>query len=117
VVGFDPFGEHLERAVSGKTIRGRGFLLERHEEVSSEIQGCHLLFVASASPLVIPVLGAAGASSIVTVGEGDFARMGGVASFVRTDSGFQVELNMQSAREGGLRVSGRLQQVATLVSE
>jgi YfiR/HmsC-like len=117
VVGQDPFGKHLERAVAGKTVRGRGFVLEGHEEVTPEIRSCHLLFVATASPLDVQVLEIAGDAGIITVGEGDFARNGGVASFVRTDSGFRVELNMQAARERGLRVSGRLQQVATLVGE
>jgi hypothetical protein len=51
------------------------------------------------------------------VGEQSFARRGGVASFVRTPDGFTVELNMDAARAHQLRVSARLQQVTSQVSE
>ena len=117
VVGPDPFDVHLARAVAGKTVRNRGFVLESHASVSPELALCHVLFVSASSRLAPRVLEATASESIVTVGEGDFARAGGVASFVRTDTGFRVELNMRAARERGLRVSGRLQQVSTIVGE
>jgi hypothetical protein len=116
VVGQDPFGEHLPRAVEGKTVRNRSFTLQYFERAGAELQPCHVLFVSADETLETAVLKSVGDRSIVTVGEQSFARRGGVASFVRTPVGFTVELNMDAARERQLRVSARLQQVTSQVS-
>ncbi len=116
VVGRDPFGEHLRRAVEGKTVRNRSFVLQHFERASADLHQCHVLFVSRDEPLEGAVLKSVGDRSIVTVGEQGFARRGGVASFVRTPDGFTVELNMDAARARQLRVSARLQQVTSQVS-
>ena len=117
VVGKDPFGEHLRRAIEGKTVRNRTFVVQHFERAGSELQLCHLLFVSRDEALEAAVLKIVGDRSIVTVGEQSFARRRGVASFVRTSDGFTVELNSEVARARQLRVSSRLQQVTTQVSE
>jgi hypothetical protein len=115
VVGDDPFGEHLLQATHGKTVRERAFELRRFPDATPELDACHLLFVSGPDALASRVLERVGEQSIVTVGEKAFARSGGIASFVHTAKGFRVELNVEAARRRQLRVSGRLQQVATIV--
>jgi hypothetical protein len=117
VVGSDPFGEQLERATHGKTVRERAFELHSFADSGPELEACHVLFVNGPPALIGRVLEHVGEQSIVTVGENDFARTGGVAAFVHTAKGFGVELNAGAARRRQLRVSGRLQQVATIVGE
>jgi hypothetical protein len=117
VVGKDPFGEQLRRAVEGKTVRNRSFVLQYFERAGGELRLCHLLFVSGDEALETAVLKSVGDRSIVTVGEQSFARRGGVASFVRTPEGFTVELNVDAARARQLRVSARLQQVTSQVSD
>lgn len=117
VVGKDPFGEHLRKTVEGKTVRNRSFVLQHFERAGAELQQCHLLFVSGDEELEVAVLKSVGNRSIVTVGEQSFARRGGVASFVRTPDGFTVELNTDVARARQLRVSARLQQVTSQVSD
>jgi hypothetical protein len=117
VVGRDPFGDRLAQAIGGKTVRNRGFAVERFDAPGEVVRACHVLFVAGDEAFAARVLETLGQASVVTVGEGNFARAGGVASFVRTAKGFTVELNMRAARERELRVSARLQQVSAVVAE
>jgi len=117
VVGEDPFGDHLIRATRGKTVRRRVIELVHFGQIEDGIETCHLVFVAGEGDLVGLVLESFPVQSIIMVGEGPFARRGGIASFVRTQGGFGVELNMRAARERELRVSGRLQQIATIVED
>src|ERR1043166_1966592 len=45
LLGKDPFGKELEKALEGKMVKGRSFRIKR---VSSdpEMRGCHILFVS-----------------------------------------------------------------------
>lgn len=53
---------------------------------------------------------------MLTVGESDqFALRGGVINFVRKNESFRFEVNLEAAEKAGLKISGKLANLATLV--
>lgn len=46
IIGDNPFGSSLERAVKGKTVDGRDLVIKRFSKIS-ECSECHLLFISS----------------------------------------------------------------------
>lgn len=115
VLGADPFGRELDRAVRGKTAQGRPVVVRRlaGPEVSDL---CHVLFVASSErERFAEVLGGVAGRSVLTVGEeDDFARAGGMISFVVRDARVRFAIDLDAAERAGLKLSSRLLDLAEL---
>ena len=47
VVGKDPFGTALDKAFTGKQVKGRSFLVKRLT-TDQNLKACHLLFIPAA---------------------------------------------------------------------
>jgi hypothetical protein len=119
VLGDENFDGILEKAVSGKEVKGRSVSV-KVLGAGAAVPGaadCQVLFVAaSEGGRTGEVTGALGGSPVATVGESDgFATAGGVLNFAIDGGKIKVELNMGAAEKAGLKVSGKLQQVATAV--
>jgi hypothetical protein len=117
VLGTDPFGDNLQHAVEGKTIKGRPFVL-RHLTVDSDLRCCQILFIShSAAADMEKILERAAALPILTVGEDDaFAQNGGIIDFVLKDAKVRLEIDLPAARQAGLTISSRLLAVADTVT-
>src|SRR5205823_6896892 len=83
ILGDDPFGGALDRAIRGQSAGGRRLAL-KHVRSISELKNCQLVFISkSEQGRVGEVLGSLGGASILTVGESDgFARQGGAIGFM-----------------------------------
>jgi hypothetical protein len=119
VLGDENFDGILEKAVLGKEVKGRGIsvkVLGNGAAVPGAVD-CQVLFVAASEEgRAGEVTGALGGSPVATVGESNgFAASGGVLNFTTEGGKIKVELNMGAAGKAGLKVSGKLQQVATAV--
>lgn len=116
LLGEDPFGAALDKAVEGKTVRGRSLVVRRFAKLE-DLAPCPILFVgASEAPRLSLVLARLRGSPVLVVGDADgFAREGGTVGFFIEDNRVRFEINLNAAGAAGLKVSSRLLAVARVV--
>jgi hypothetical protein len=116
VVGRDPFGDGLERAVSGKTVNGRPFTVRRLRG-ADPVQGCAILFVsASERGKLSAILGKLATEGILTVGDvPEFCGHGGMVNFDLASGKVELQVNLNSTEKAGLQLSSKLLSLARIV--
>lgn len=116
IVGDDPFGDALDKAVSGRTVHNRPIVVKRLSE-SDDLKGCHVLFVAASDERRrLAVLSRVEAASVLTVGEvGGFSRAGGIIGFYLDQQKVRFEINVRAAERAGLSISSLLLSLARIV--
>ena len=116
VLGKDPFGDVLDKAILDKRVAGRTLAIRRFASVEV-LEPCEILFISSSEMAHLPkILARLGQAPVLTVGEADrFARHGGMIGFFFEDGRLRLEVNRAAAERSGLRVSSKLLSVARLV--
>lgn len=109
VVGDDPFGTALEATLAGRTAQQRLIALDRVDG-PAQARDCHLVFISEEEWRRRPdLLAAVRAYGVLTVGEGsDFARSGGVLSFVPVGRTVRFAVNLDARDGAGLQISSRM---------
>jgi YfiR/HmsC-like len=113
---YDPFGEILDRVVSGQRIGERPILVRRLQTVDRQ-SGCHIMYIGNAgAPAVAEVLETVRGTSVLTVTDsvGD-ARIKGVINFIIESHRVRFEIDNQAAAENGLVISSKLLSLAVSV--
>jgi YfiR/HmsC-like len=116
VLGQNPFGRVLEDTVSGKTVDGKTFVVRRVSDGKSAAL-CQILFVSSSERMRLEsMLGELRAGHVLTVGETDaFIDEGGIIN-LKLDSGkVQIQINVNAADQGGVRISSKLLSLAQII--
>jgi hypothetical protein len=118
VWGDDPFGRKLDDAFLNRKVEEHPINVKRFTKLE-EVADAHLLFVpkreASRLDEILAQIPAAG---VLVVGEStDFARDGGVVNFFIAEDKLRFEINPDSARRQGLKVSSDLLKLARIVSD
>ena len=118
VLGTDPFGDVLDKAILDKVVAGRTLMIRRFASVEA-LEPCAILFISSSEMGRLPeILARLGNSPVLTVGEADrFARRGGMIGFFFEDNRVRLEVNRAAVEKAGLHVSSRLLAVARLVNQ
>jgi hypothetical protein len=116
VLGPNPFGDALEKAVSGKVVAGRT-LVVRHLAVIPAKCNCQILFVAASEGKRFRSAAAAlKASSVLSVGEAEgFTGAGGVINFKLEDGKVRFEINVEAAEQAHVYISSKLLNLAQIV--
>ncbi len=116
ILGQDPFGQALEEVVKGKQIDGRA-LVVRNISGARQAGDCKILFVSSSERKhLASILTAVKATSVLTVGEMEnFAAEGGVINLRPENGRIRMEINVQAAEQGRLRISSKLLSLAQIV--
>lgn len=116
VMGSDPFGDALDRAVAGETVHGRPLEAVRIGPQGA-LGGCHMLYAAATEDRrVAAALASARGRPLLTVGEHDrFLDRGGMIRFRRIDNRVRFDINLKAVERNGLRISARLLGVAAEV--
>lgn len=118
ILGPDPFGSDLDRALSTRQVQGRPVAVRRYREVK-DIGDCHILFTtlrdrATLDGAFRKVRGA----GVLTVGEGaDFARAGGVMAFVLHGEMVRFVVNADAQARAGVTLSSQLLKLATVIRD
>jgi len=110
VVGKNPFGDELDKAVAGRKVNGRPVVVKM-VSTREEIPSVHLLFVgAGAEPIVVgDTMDLIQAPGILTVGETEqFTLLGGVITFVTVGDKVNFEVSRAAADRGGLKLMDEL---------
>jgi hypothetical protein len=116
ILGQDPFGANLDRAVTGEKIGGTTVVAKRIAR-AQEAMGCKVLFISSSEENQwSAILATLGSSPVLTVADfPDFVKRGGMIQFVLDANHVRFEINLGSAQRAGLRLSSELLKVARLV--
>jgi hypothetical protein len=109
VIGEDPFNGELERAMQGKDVGGRGFVV-RHLRNVNEARSCHILFISRSERKVMgDILSVVSPLPILTVSETDrFVQAGGIINLLIEQNKVHFEINAAAAKKAGLKVSSKL---------
>jgi hypothetical protein len=109
VVGKDPFGAVLDNTFSGKSVKGRSFVVKRLT-ADQYLKSCHLLFVpASEKRHQRDLLNKLRGAPVLTVGETyDFRDHAGVVQFVLKDNTVGFNINLNAAKAGRLHISSNV---------
>jgi hypothetical protein len=114
VLGNNPLGDELDKLVKGRTVNGRAIDV-RFIASAAELPAAHIVFVCAGeeSRLNATIFGEPG---VLTVGESsDFAARGGIIAFTLIDEKVRFEINQASSEKAGLKLSGQLLKLATVI--
>jgi hypothetical protein len=116
VLGQDPFGDGLDRAVKGKTVNGRPFKVRR-VKATDPLNGCGIVFVsASERGRLTGILSRLEDGGALTVGDvPGFCERGGIVNFDLTGGKVGLEINVSAAEKAGLQLSSKLLSLARIV--
>jgi hypothetical protein len=112
----DPFGDDLSALVSGETLNGRS-VVSRVVARPTDLDGCEVLFLPSLSGgAPHPLLQAAAALPILTVGDDQrFLDEGGMVGLRIVEARVRFDINLAAAQRAGLRISSQLLRLALSV--
>jgi len=116
IAGKDPFGRSLEKALTGKTVKGRSLVVKK-PVTDEELRQCHILFVSiSERRRFRDLCDKLRTQPILTVSEADdFLDEGGIVNFVLKEKSIRFEINVQAAQAAGLKMEANLLKVAASV--
>jgi hypothetical protein len=106
------FGNAVESATKGSSIRGRGVLVRQLTRTDS-VAGCQVLYVADADVHLLPLVRR---QPVLTIG-GDvgFCQRGGIINLRVVDRRMRFEINLAHAKASGLAVDSQLLRLAVVV--
>lgn len=118
ILGPNPFGASLERAVDRREVDGRAFVVRQF--AADDVSGaCHILFVNACERKrfrsLAPSMKGAG---VLTVGDSQgFAGEGGIINFKLENGKVRFEINLQAAEREHLRISSKLLSLAQIAGK
>lgn len=116
VVGKDPFGKDLDRALRNKTVKGRPIRVVRFPS-PDDIRGAHILFVPSSEERRMDeVLRQVRSKPTLLVGEDPrFCREGGTLNILLEDGHPKLQANPDAAARANLTIDAKLLRASTIV--
>lgn len=113
ILGEDPFGPILDKAVKGETVQGHPIVIERLNYRES-LPPCHILFISPSLKQKLPdILASIKSSHLLTVSDyAGFCRQGGMINLVHKNNRVRIEVNVKAAEPAGLQISSKLLRVA-----
>ncbi len=120
VLGEDPFGGELDKAVEGKNVAGRSLRIKRFgdfdENQAPQLRKCQILFIAYSEEGNLPaILRALNGASVLTVSEIEgFPQKGGIILFDLEGDRVTLGINPTTARRGNLILNSKLLHVAKI---
>ncbi len=108
LVGVDPFGAILDKAVVNQRVGNRPIILRRLKTVTRE-SGCHILYIGSADlAYITQTVEALRGSSVLTVTDAEPGVAPGIINFVIQDNRVRFEVDEAAAIQNELALSSKL---------
>jgi len=114
VLGRDPFGPSLDRAIRGERIHGRPIVLRR-VTVLEPTSGCHLAYLGAGAQDPVVVLRRLAGAPVLTITDQAHDEARGVIDFTLRDSRVRFRINDAGAAGHGLTISSKLLALALSV--
>jgi len=117
VLGGGATGPALKLVVDGKISQGRTIHVLLESSTGTSLHHCDIVYWTDvATSRALSALDRTRGTSTLTVGENDrFVRQGGMIGFVRSGDSIQIEVNLDSVKAGGLKVSSRFLDLALII--
>jgi hypothetical protein len=116
VLGQDPFGEVLDKTLSGKTILDKKVEVKRFETVGAASKAQILFVSSSEKSRLAEILKALEGASVLTVGEIDgFAERGGMIALKLRSDVVRFDINLDQVERARLKMSSQLIRLAKQV--
>lgn len=115
VVGFDPFGGQLDRAVAGQRIGDHPIVAKRLDRAHPDAE-CHIAYIAGSKAESVPEgLAALRGSPTLTVTDQAMGSSRGAIHFVLKDQRVRFHINDEAAEDNRLSISSKLLRLALTV--
>jgi len=116
VYGENHIGDDLQKAVTGKTVSGRGVVVRSIDDPEAA-DACQILFIAGADrKRAGEFLEHLKQRPVLTVGEADtFLDQGGMINLAKRENRIRLEVNLPAAQQVRLQLSSKLLSVADVV--
>ena len=116
ILGDDPFGSIIDRAIEGFRIGGRQVVVKRFKNAAS-LEFCHILFISrSQEKNVKDIFVKLREVPTLTVSEMiNFCQEGGMINFILVEGKIRFEINASAAKKAGLKVSSSLLSLARAI--
>ena len=113
IVGEDPFGSVLDKAVSGQQIGTRPIEVRRLKTVGRD-SGCQVLYVGvSEAPRIGQIVETLRGSGVLTVSDGRApGSAAGIINFVIQNDRVRFDIDDAAAAQNGLAISSKLLDIA-----
>ena len=116
VVGTDPYGGHIERAVAGQSVGRHPVVLRRLARVERTSR-CHAAFLTGSSAQGIgEALEALDGAPILTITDSSISHHAGIVNFVMVDDRVRFDIDETAASRDHLSISSNLLALARRVS-
>jgi len=117
ILGDNPFGGSLEKAVFGQSANGRP-LMTRQVASPKEAGDCQMVFVSpSEQNHFTQIIGNLQGKSVLTVADSDaFAEQGGMIQFYIDNHRVRFEVNVNACTNAHLKVSSKVLALAKIIS-
>lgn len=125
ILGADPFGADID-PIEQKTAFGLPIKIIRLDEVGflsrpSLESECHILYVnadVNQKTVIDRILASTSKAGTLIVGENEsFAAAGGMIGFVNRSGKIKLQINLQSSKKNGLKISAKLLEIAELIED
>lgn len=115
IIGDNPFGTSLKK-LEGKQVKNKKLLIEHIESVSS-IKGCDMLYISkSEEKNLISIVDYANNYNVLTISDQvGFEIKGVVINMFVSEDMIRFNINVDSAKKSGLRISAKLLKLASKV--
>lgn len=120
VLGRDTLGTLLDQVVASETTEGRSIHIQRLTSLEAlRTRSCDLLFINSDQMHLWPKIREMVRSrGILTVSDvADFCRRGGMVNLLTAGRKIRIEINVETARRNGFKISAKLLKLAQIVSD
>ena len=115
ILGDDPFGPDLERTIAGKKVNDRAIVMKRFKD-GTPSEFCHILLISRSERRRLPQI-ISGLKGLPTLTVGDeidgFCQQGGIINLTLEGKKVRFQMNGLSAQRMGLKISSKLQRLAT----
>lgn len=117
IVGKDPFGAALDKVIEGETIHNRKIVVRRFPRMDDAAANSHILFISvSEERNLDAILKLLDGQAVLTVSDiARFAERGGVVELKKDGNRIVFEINLSSAKRGGLNMNAQLLKLAKAV--
>lgn len=113
ILGDDPFGPTLDKAVGGQQIGSRPVEVRRLKTAGRD-SGCHILYIgASEAPRLAQIIEALRGTGVLTVSDGRLPGTAtGIIHFQVKDDRVRFDIDDEAAAQNGLAISSKLMSLA-----
>lgn len=117
IFGKDPFGNAID-TIKDKTVNGRNLEIKQYSG-GEDVTACHIMFISPSEKKNLEgILEKIKDMHILTVSDMEgFADRGGMINLNKVEKKIRLEINIDAAKQSGLRMSSKLLKIAKIVKK